>query len=174
MKYVALLRGVNVGTTKRIEMKRLKEIFQNNGLENVSTYINSGNIIFESGKEKKIIHSELELLLFKEFKFSIPLLIKTKKELQRIVHVIPSEWVNDDTQRTDVAYLFDTIDYKAAIEKLPFRKDYIDVRYTKGALYWNVRRENYNKSHLNKLIGNELYQHMTIRNINTARYLADY
>lgn len=80
--------------------------------------------------------------------------------------------MNDKDQRTDVSYLFKEADSIEIIEKLPFRKEYIDVRYTKGALYWNLLRVNYNKSHLNRIISNELYQYMTIRNINTARHLA--
>lgn len=172
MKYVALLRGINVGTTKRIEMKKLKAMFEKNGFENVSTYINSGNVLFESTKKKQMIHDEIKLNLHNKFGFDIPILIKTIKELQQIVDKIPTTWVNDETQRTDVAYLFDTVDSIEIISKLPFQKEYIDVRYTKGALFWNVLRNNYNKSHLNKLIGHELYQYMTVRNINTARYLS--
>jgi uncharacterized protein (DUF1697 family) len=172
MKYAALLRGINVGTTKRIEMKKLKAMFEKNGFKNVSTYINSGNVLFESTKKKHIIHDEVKLNLHDEFGYDIPILIKTIEELRQIVEKIPSTWVNDETQRTDVAYLFDTIDSIEIIAELPIRKEYIDVRYTKGALFWNVQRENYNKSHLNKLIGHELYQYMTVRNINTARYLS--
>jgi uncharacterized protein (DUF1697 family) len=174
MEYAALLRGVNVGTTKRIEMKKLKVMFEGIGFTNVSTYINSGNVLFESTKKKCIIYNEVELNLHEEFGYDIPILIKTIKELRQIVEKIPSTWENDESQRTDVAYLFDTVDSKEIITKLPIRKEYIDVRYAKGALYWNVQRENYHKSHLNKLIGHELYQYMTVRNINTARYLAGY
>lgn len=46
MKYVALLRGINVGGKSRVEMARLKSTFEKSGLTEVKTYINSGNIIF--------------------------------------------------------------------------------------------------------------------------------
>ena len=52
MKYVALLRGINAGKNRRIDMKELKLIFESIGCENVSTYINSGNVIFESNLDK--------------------------------------------------------------------------------------------------------------------------
>jgi uncharacterized protein (DUF1697 family) len=46
------------------------------------------------------------------------------------------------------------------------------MRYVKGAIFWNVDRKKNNKSHINKLIGHKFYQLMTVRNVNTARFLA--
>lgn len=172
MKYVALLRGINVGKTKRIEMKRLKALFEALGYSGVTTYINSGNVVFEAKKAQKTVRSEVEKALKEEFGVLIPTLIKTSKEMQRIADAIPATWKNDDKQRTDVAYLFDMADNKRTIDELPVKHDYIDMLYVKGALIWNVKRLNYNKSHLNKLIAHPLYQSMTVRNVNTARWLA--
>jgi uncharacterized protein (DUF1697 family) len=64
------------------------------------------------------------------------------------------------------------LDTEDIINELPIRKEFLDVRYTPGALIGHVNREHYNKSQLNKIIGHMLYQSMTIRNIKTARYLA--
>lgn len=170
MKYITLLRGINVGGNKKIEMKKLKSFFESLGFENVSTYINSGNVIFETSK--KIQQKKIENALEKEFGFAIQILIKTEKEIQKIAAAIPSDWKNDTDQKTDVAYLFKEIDYKKILAELPIKKDFIDIRYVSGALFWNVKRKNYNKSQLNKLIGHEAYKFMTVRNVNTARYLA--
>jgi uncharacterized protein (DUF1697 family) len=172
MKYVALLRGINVGKSQRIEMKMLKALFESLGYTNVSTYINSGNILFESEKKAESIRNEIEPAMKKEFGFDIPVLLKTKREMQKIIDCIPKEWQNDSTQRTDVAYLFDEIDVRRTLDELPVKKEYINIRYTKGAIYWNVKRENVYKSNLNRLIGHKLYKLMTMRNVNTARYLA--
>jgi uncharacterized protein (DUF1697 family) len=173
MKYIALLRGINVGQNRRVDMKRLKILFELFGCANVLTYINSGNIIFESNKSKTAIQREIEPILKKEFGFEIPILIKTKNEIQKIASVIPSDWQNNTKQRTDVAYLFDQIDFKKNINELPMNREFIDVRYIKGAIFWNLDRKHYNKSHLSKLIGYKLYQFMTVRNVNTARYLSN-
>jgi uncharacterized protein (DUF1697 family) len=85
---------------------------------------------------------------------------------------IPDEWQNDAKQRTDVAYLFKKADSKKILNDLPVNRKYIDVRYIKGAVFWNLDRKNRNKSRLGKLIGHNLYQLMTVRNVNTARFLA--
>ena len=172
MKYAALLRGINAGKNNRIDMKNLKALFEGAGFVNVSTYINSGNVFFESAKPAGIISNEIESCLRDEFGYDIPTLVKTVKELRQIADKIPSAWLNNTDQRTDVAYLFREVDSVKILDELPVRKEYVDVRYTGGALYWNVLRENYNKSHLNRLISHKLYQFMTVRNVNTARYLA--
>jgi uncharacterized protein (DUF1697 family) len=172
MKYVALLRGINVGKNNRINMSSLRSLFEMNGYHNVSTYINSGNVIFESGKGPEMLVAEIESGLFERTGTKISVLVKTVSELAQIAAKIPANWENDTKQRTDIAYLFDEADTDDIINELPIRKEYLDIRYTAGALIWNVTRENYNKSQLNKIIGHRLYQYMTIRNVNTARYLA--
>ena len=172
MKYIALLRGLNVGKEKRIDMKDLKRIFESLNFEKVSTYINSGNIFFETEKEQKDLDQKVKEILKTEYALVIPTLIKTEEEIKFIANAIPEEWQNNSEEKTDVAYLFSEIDSEEILNELPFKREYIEVSYVKGALLWNVKRKNYNKSQLNKIIGHRLYQFMTVRNVNTARYLA--
>ncbi|VVC04413.1 Uncharacterised protein [Candidatus Bilamarchaeum dharawalense] len=172
MRYVALLRGINVGGKHKVDMKRLKSIFLSLGCTNVSTYINSGNAWFDSDKKPAELTSELSMKLEKEFGFAIPTIVKTLNEVKRIAAAIPANWQNDSTHKCDVAYLFKEIDSEQTLEKLPMNREYVDIRYIKGAIYWCVERRNYNKSRLNKIISNSNYQRMTVRNVNTARILA--
>ena len=172
MKYFALLRGINVGGNRKVEMKRLKNLFQSLGYANVVTYLNSGNAIFESDVMLNDLQIEIPKKLKEEFGFNIQTLIKTEKEIKRIAKAIPNQWKNDSEQKTDVAYLFPEIDTKKTINELPVKREFIDIRYVKGAIIWNVLKKEYNKSHLNKIIGLKLYQMMTVRNVNTARHLA--
>jgi uncharacterized protein (DUF1697 family) len=173
MKYAALLRGINVGTTKRIDMKHLKSLFESLGYINVATYINSGNVRFESNDPVEKIRMSLDACFRTELGYEVPTLVKSLEEMQLIAAEIPAQWQNDSDQRTDVAYLFDDIDNIDIIDKLPFKKDIVYIHYVKGAVIWNLSRGNYNKSRLNKLIGHTLYQSMTLRNVNTARRLAE-
>jgi len=172
MKYVALLRGINVGKGKRVDMKTLKAMFESLGYRNVSTYINSGNVLFEGNGECKDIRRMVEAAIKQEFAVEIPTLIITGKQVVEIASALPADWQNDSIQKSDVAFLFPEIDKESTIEELPIKREFIDTRYVKGAICWNVSRENYNKSHLNKIIGHKSYQFMTVRNVNTARYLA--
>jgi len=172
MKYIALLRGINVGGNRKVEMKRLKDLFESLGYVNVATYLNSGNVIFESDIKQETLQKEIPKKLEKEFGFEIQTLVKNEKEIKKIANAIPETWENNSEQKTDVAYLFPEIDSKKTIDELPIKKEFIDIRYVKGAIIWNVKKKEYNKSHLNKIIGLKQYQLMTVRNVNTARFLA--
>lgn len=172
MKFVALLRGINVGTSVRINMKELKEIFERKGLTAVSTYINSGNILFQSEKNRDDLRKQIELFLLEEYKQKIKTLVIDEETIVRIANAIPADWTNDDNQKTDVAYLFEEVNNEGIMELLPVKKEYLQLVYVDGALIWNVDRINYNKSQLNKIISNKIYKEMTVRNVNTARYLA--
>ena len=172
MQYIALLRWINVGGNKKVEMKKVRELFQVAWYSKVSTYLNSGNILFESTKKSLVIQKEIESLLEREFGFKIQTLVKTKQEIHEIVSALPKNWENDDKQKSDIAFLFPEIDSAKTIDMLPIKKEYVDIYYVPGAIYRNIDRKNYNKSQLNKIAGNKVYQYMTVRNINTARALA--
>jgi uncharacterized protein (DUF1697 family) len=173
MKYIALLRGINVGGNHKVEMKKLKGYFESLDYTDVSTYINSGNILFSTTKNKSAVQKEINSILKKKFEFTVPALIKTQKEINKIANAAPKNWLNNEKQRTDVAYLFPEVDNKSILSELPMNKDFVEVSYVKGAIIWTIDRQNLNKSCLNKLIGHRLYKSMTIRNINTARYLSE-
>jgi uncharacterized protein (DUF1697 family) len=173
MKYIALLRGINVGGNLKVEMKKLKIYFESIGCTNVSTYINSGNVFFESDETREHLRKKVEAGFENEFGFDIPLLIKTKQEIKKIADAIPQAWQNDAEQRTDVAYLFEEIDSKEIVDLLPIKKELVEIKYIKGAVFWNVKRADVMKSRLAKIISHTLYKSMTVRNVNTARYLAE-
>ena len=173
MKYVALLRGINVGGIRPVKMKSLRSLLESMEYTHVSTYLNSGNVIFESNKNQETVQEEINIRLKNELGFDIPTLVITHRALRNIEEAIPDEWAIDPHQRTDVAFLFPAIDSEKTIDDMPINREYIDIRYVKGALFWNIIRSDYNKSRLNNITGHPLYQQMTIRNVNTVRALAE-
>jgi len=172
MKYIALLRGINVSGKRKVEMEKLKNLFENIGYTNVTTYLNSGNVLFESSIKQQTLQKEIPKELENEFGFEIPTLIKTKNEIKKIAEVIPKTWKYDSEQYTQIAYLFSEIDSKKTIDEFPVKKQFIEMKYVKGAIIWNLKKENYNKSHLNYVFNLKLYQLMTVRNVHTAKFLA--
>ncbi len=174
MKYAVLLRGINVGSSSpRVVMKDLRERLEQEGFSEVSTYINSGNILLDSSLSREEAAENIRRILYDLSGAEIPLLIKTVDDMRAIAGALPESWQNDKEQKSDVAYLFPEIDSEDTIEELPLILDYLDIRYVPGAIIWNVSRENQNKSRLSKLAGHKLYKLMTIRNVNTARFLAE-
>jgi uncharacterized protein (DUF1697 family) len=84
--YVAFLRGINVGGNKPVKMDILKKFLEQSGFLNVKTLLASGNVVFESGETdvEKLV-SEMEALLHNKFGFEIPVILRTTKEIQKIV-----------------------------------------------------------------------------------------
>jgi uncharacterized protein (DUF1697 family) len=171
-EYIALLRGINAGTLRRVEMGKLKQLFERLGYTRVSTYLNSGNILFETGQKAEEVRWRVENSLKDELGYAIPTLVKSDMELQSIINTIPAAWQNNTEQRTDVAFLFPEIDIEKTLSDLPVKRDFIRLLYVPGAVIWNLDRKNLYKSHLSKIISHPHYQLMTVRNVNTARYLA--
>ena len=86
MKYVAFLRGINVGGKNKIKMETLREILSAQGFENVATYINSGNIIFETARNDDVeIAVNIETAIEKEFGSKIKTIVRTVDEIKNIV-----------------------------------------------------------------------------------------
>jgi uncharacterized protein (DUF1697 family) len=102
----------------------------------------------------------------------VPVLVKPAADMRRIAAMIPGDWQNDGTQQTYVAYLFGGIAAQDLIEELPVKRQYIEFIHGNGAIVWNIRRENYNRSQITRLAGHPAYAAMTTRNVNTARKLA--
>jgi len=85
MIYIALLRGINVSGHKLIKMAELKVMFEKNGFENVTTYIQSGNVVFDS-TSKKIddLQQQIKSAILKAFGFDVDIQVIKAQDLKRI------------------------------------------------------------------------------------------
>lgn len=173
-QYVALLRGINVGGNNKVEMRKLKAIFESLGYEHVSTYINSGNVIFQTTESDtgKIV-ANIEKALATEFGFELRVVVRDAKNIQKLVKAIPVEWLNNTEQRTDILFLWDAFDTKKSLGLIKQCEGVDTLWYVSGAIVWNVDRAHYAKSGMQKFIGTELYKNMTVRNVNTVRKLLE-
>jgi len=173
-KYITLLRGINVGGKNKVSMKELKSIFESLGYVKVITYINSGNIIFETNSQPiEELTKTIEITLEKHYLFKIKTLIITADDLLNISKKVPLNWKNDTEQRTDVMFLWKEFNNKETIKLIRTNPDVDNLEYINGAIVWNIKRKNYTKSGMNKLIGTTVYKNMTTRNINTVRKLVE-
>lgn len=86
MKYVAFLRGINVGGKNKIKMETLRETFAALGFENVKTYINSGNVVFETVETgDKIISDKIEAAIQSNFSLNIKVITRTIAEIETMI-----------------------------------------------------------------------------------------
>lgn len=87
--YVTLLRGINVGGKNRTKMADLKRAFEEIGLTKVQTFIQSGNVLFESNESEELLRRLIENKLEGKFGFPIPVILRTSMELERIIESCP-------------------------------------------------------------------------------------
>lgn len=168
--YVALLRGINVGGNKKVEMARLRQVFEKLGFEHVSTYINSGNVIF-SGKTAPVA-AHIEKVLEQTFGFAIAVVVRDAASMAQVAKAIPPGWENNAEVKTDVLFLWNEYNKKSSLALIAAHPEADRLKYVDGTIIWSVNRKHYTKSGMTKFIGTPLYKHMTARNVNTVRKLA--
>jgi uncharacterized protein (DUF1697 family) len=169
MRYVALLRGINVGGKSTIRMADLKECVEELGYDGVSTFIASGNVLFEAAERNGAkLESELEHALERRFALPIAVVVRTRAELGRIVKAIPADWIGNDSLRVNVAFLRRTRDGRALARELKPREGVDELVATKSGLIWATRRDALTRSGMQKLIGSAAYRDLTVRNLNTT------
>ena len=84
--YLSILRGINVGGHKKILMKDLKALYETLGFCEVSSYIQSGNILFKSDEENtQIIRENIERAIVSQYGFDVPVLIRTSEQIEKIL-----------------------------------------------------------------------------------------
>ena len=88
--YIAMLRGVNVSGQKIVRMERLRESCLRLGFQNVETYVQSGNIVFLATKTSpSALSMGISQEIFRDFGFSVPVFIRTPKEMGEVIKVNP-------------------------------------------------------------------------------------
>jgi uncharacterized protein (DUF1697 family) len=173
MKYVALLRGINVGGNNRVEMKKLKAVFEALGFDDVVTYINSGNVVFATKKMSvATLEKKIETAIETEFGFPVAVLVRDEKNIATICKGIPIQWVNNAEMRTDVLFLWNEIDSSKIVKEFEVNAGIEHLKYIDGAVVWDIKKRDYNKSRVPKImLRKDVYQNITIRNVNTLRKL---
>ncbi|KAF0095235.1 MAG: hypothetical protein E1N59_1281 [Puniceicoccaceae bacterium 5H] len=108
-RYVAWLRGVNVGGHNKLPMQSLRTVLSANGFEAVQTYIQSGNIVFQSGEsDRRQLERQMTELIEQDFGFAPSVMIITGEELHAAVERNPFPEVADTPKHLHVNFLGDT------------------------------------------------------------------
>ena len=86
-KYIALLRGINVGGKRKLLMTDLKALFAEMGFSNIVTYIQSGNVVFESDQNENNIElaQKIEAAIQEKFKLDVPVMVRKASEWKQII-----------------------------------------------------------------------------------------
>jgi uncharacterized protein (DUF1697 family) len=170
--FVALLRGVNVGGNNMISMRALKESFENLGFEHVSTYINSGNIIFKTREnDARKLEKKIEQMLSSDYNLDSKVVVRSLPEMEKLVKSLPSNWSEDSLWKRNVIFLRHTIDSEDILAGMPLKPDIEEVLYRPGTLLWSAQATELRQTSMVKLSTRKIFQDMTVRNLNTTRKL---
>jgi uncharacterized protein (DUF1697 family) len=172
--YVILMRGINVGGKNKIPMTELKLFLEEQGFDNVKTFIQSGNVILQSKLAAKTLGQKIEKSLPGKFKLDssmIKVLVLTHEQLQLIVDHKPKGFGDQpEKYHSDVIFLMG-ISADEAIKVFKPREGVDQIWPGELAIYSQRLSAERTKSRLNRIVGTPAYQSMTIRNWNTTTKL---
>ena len=172
-EFVALLRGINVGGKNLIKMSELKRCFEEQGLENVRTFIASGNVLFEHHREAgpKLV-KRMEAALEKTFDYGASVVLRSEKQMREVVARAPKGFGTEPAKyRYDVLFLKEPLTAAEAMKSVT-TKEGVDRAFAgKGVVYFSRLIAKATQSRLPKLVMLPVYKSLTIRNWNTTTKL---
>jgi uncharacterized protein (DUF1697 family) len=174
--YAVLLRGINVGGKNKIPMADLKACLQDEGFEDVATYIQSGNAILNSDLDASAVAERIERLLPTRFTAdgtAVRVVAIEHASYRKIVEGAPKGFGEDPaTYRYNTVFLIGT-SAAEAMEQITAREG-VDAAWPgDGVVYFRNSLAEASKSHLSRIAGKPVYASLTIRNWNTTRKLLE-
>lgn len=175
--YVALVRGINVGGRNPIRMPELVACFRDAGYEDVSTYLQSGNVLFSAARKtrKKGPKLEADVEAMLEQRFGTPLLvvIRSRDELAQTIDAAPADH-GSAKLRSDVIFLKHPLTSEEALAEMPELREGVDsVAPGPGAIYFSRVAATATKTRIQKLMAMPIFQQMTIRTWRTCTRLLE-
>lgn len=172
-RYVALLRGINVGGKNIIKMADLRRSFEAMGLDDVETYIQSGNVVFSSKERSpKALAPPIAAMLGETFDYSATLAVLSKAQLHKAVEGAPPGFGDEPkAYRYDVMFLLPPLTAKKALGDIPTKEGVDGKHEGPGVVYFTRLIAKASSSRLSRITGLPIYQQMTIRNWNTTTKL---
>lgn len=174
-RYVALLRGINVGGKNLIPMPALKAAFEDAGFEEVRTYIQSGNVLFSAPSSGQAeLTRRIEGLIRAAFDhYDASVVLRSRSQMRAVVERRPKGFGSEAaTYRYDVCFLKPGTTAKRVIAGLPLKEGVDRIWAGTGVVYFSRLTSRATQSRLNRVASLPVYQQMTIRNWNTTTKLA--
>lgn len=177
MKYIALLRGVNISGKNKISMSELKLELEKNKYQNVSTYLNSGNVIFESNiDDEEFIIKDINKIIKNKFNLEIPIFIMTSFELEDILNNNPRWWGTDNKKiYHNLIFIIPPTKFEDVYNTIGQPKEDIEkIKEYKNCIFWSYDLKNYRKSNWwSKTASTNISDKITIRTANTMKKLLE-
>ena len=173
-KYVALLRGINVGGKNMIKMEKLREIVAALGLENVKTYVNSGNVIFETKKTSdKVLAAKVHNAIQKELGLNISVMVRSVAGIEEIIAKNPYDGKFENDKYLHVFFLSDELSPEHREMLLANNSDVEFITLDGRTVYYMLRISIVDSSLGKGFIDRKLKVPSTARNWRTVNKIAE-
>lgn len=172
MRYLALLRGINVSGKNIIKMEDFRKLLEDNSFYNIKTYIQSGNVFFESNHSLNF-SDKISTIIRDNYGYEVDVFMVSKADLEYVVQNNPFFEKNLETKQLYVAFLSElpiqenyntlkNVDFND--DELQLIKNFLFIKYANGAA--NTKLDN-------KIIEKKLKVISTMRNWNTVNKLLE-
>lgn len=169
-RYIAFLRGINVGGKNKIPMSELKAGFEELSLVEVKTYLNSGNVIFSSDDED--FSGQIETMIKDRFDLNIPIFVILKEELEDILYNAPDWWGTENKEIYDnLIFIMPPITFADVLGEIGEPKEELEkIKDYKKTVFWSFSRKDYQRTNWwSKTANANISSKLTIRTANTVR-----
>jgi uncharacterized protein (DUF1697 family) len=173
-RYVALLRGINVGGRNRVAMADLREAFEAAGYRSVSTYIQSGNVLFATDSSRRALEDEIEAMLERRFGIPLVVVVRSLSQMRSVVAKAPHGFGEQPGAfHSDVLFLKAPLTAPQAMRVVGLREGVDQAWPGRGVLYFARLSERRTQSRMSSIVGTPEYKLMTIRSWATTTKLLD-
>lgn len=169
IRFALLVRGINVGGKHKVVMAQLRQELTELGLENVETYINSGNIFFDSIVTRTKLIENLQAFFERCYPFIQSFSLLSLEDYEKELRNLP-DWWKQEMARKDVLFYTEDLDVDQVIEKVNSLELVDEVlHFGKLGIFWGkFSEETYTKTAYHKhLLKMPFYRQITIRNAKT-------
>lgn len=173
--YIALLRGINVGGNNIIKMEALRTALTADGFQSVSTYIQSGNVLFVSDNPNaRELAEQIEMCIVSEFSVTVPAVVFSREQWTSIIAAAPLWWGSDARWKHNLIALLPPLEAKSVGTAVGQLKPDIETMLAgENVVYQSLSIEHFGKTTSGKLASNPIYKHMTIRAYSTSHKLLE-
>ena len=150
----------------------LRETFEADGYQAVSTYIQSGNVLFEADAPRRSLEDDVEAMLERRFGVPLVVVVRSHAQLRNVVNRAPDGFGSEpDTYHSDVIFLKAGLSAQQAMRVVALRHGVDQAWPGTGVLYFARLSERRAQSRMSRIVSTPEYQHMTIRSWKTTTTL---
>jgi len=173
-KYIALLRGVNVGGKNQVPMPLLKAAFEGIGFSEVSTYINSGNILFSTGdKDIVALQQKCRQAIGDMFQLDIAVAVISANDLREALDHAPVWWDKHSDSKHNAIFVIAPANCDSVLASVgELKPEYERISHYGRMIFWSAPLETFSRTRWSKIVSTSVYDSVTIRNANTVKKLS--